>query len=415
MKRIYTPGKISIVKNVAVLIALFFSLMVSQGLKAQVLLTESFDGLTFVPVGWNNILTSGTNTWTRVTSGTFPTQATHSGAGEAKFNSWSANGGVRSMVTPALNFSIAGTKQVSFWMYKDNGYLSTADRVDVLINTVASTVGATTLGTVNRATNLSPTAGSNGWYQYTYTVPVCAPGQTTNCPTQTLTITVTAPSLVNDTNTALANVPKAGNLSTNDTNPAGSTYGQPAQQAGATLTVNADGTYSFTATAAGTYTYTIPVCAPGQTANCPTQTLTITVTAPSLVNDTNTAFANVPKTGNLSTNDTNPAGSTYGQPAQQAGATLHMIDFVTGQLFDWFVSGETAFNLIERLPAVVTGPPNTAGRDEMYTQIIKQFRKAWERNEKDGLDIAMEDISKHGEISASEITTIVEPETEITE
>jgi uncharacterized repeat protein (TIGR01451 family)/gliding motility-associated-like protein len=133
---------------------------------------------------------------------------------------------------------------------------------------------------------------------------------------------VTAPSLVNDTNTALANVPKTGNLSTNDRNPNGTTYGQPAQQAGATLTVNADGTYSFTATAAGTYTYTIPVCAPGQTANCPTQTLTITVTAPSLVNDTDTALANVPKTGNLSTNDTNPAGSTYGQPAQQAGATL---------------------------------------------------------------------------------------------
>jgi uncharacterized repeat protein (TIGR01451 family)/gliding motility-associated-like protein len=127
---------------------------------------------------------------------------------------------------------------------------------------------------------------------------------------------------VNDTNTALANVPKTGNLSTNDTNPAGSTYGQPAQQAGATLTVNADGTYSFNATAAGTYTYTIPVCAPGQTVNCPTQTLEITVTAPSLVNDMNTALANVPKTGNLSTNDTNPAGSTYGQPAQQAGATL---------------------------------------------------------------------------------------------
>jgi hypothetical protein len=48
-------------------------------------------------------------------------------------------------------------------------------------------------------------------------------------------------------------------------------------------------------------------------------------------------------------------------------------------------------------------------------EIIKQFRKAWEKNEKNGLDIAMEDISKHGEISASEITTIVEPETEITE
>jgi uncharacterized repeat protein (TIGR01451 family)/gliding motility-associated-like protein len=87
---------------------------------------------------------------------------------------------------------------------------------------------------------------------------------------------------VNDTNTAFANVPKTGNLATNDTNPAGSTYGQPAQQAGATLTVNADGTYSFNATAAGTYTYTIPVCAPGQTLNCPTQTLVIKVTGNAL-------------------------------------------------------------------------------------------------------------------------------------
>ena len=182
----------------------------------------------------------------------------------------------------------------------------------------AQQTGATL--TVNADGTYSFTATAAG--TYTYTVSVCAPGQTVNCPTQTLTITVTAPSLVNDTDTALANVPKTGNLSTNDTNPAGSTYGQPAQQTGATLTVNADGTYSFTATAAGTYTYTVPVCAPGQTANCPTQTLTITVTAPSLVNDTDTAFANVPKTGNLSTNDTNPAGSTYGQPAQQAGATL---------------------------------------------------------------------------------------------
>jgi len=59
------------------------------------------------------------------------------------------------------------------------------------------------------------------------------------------------------------------------------------------------------------------------------------------------------------------------------------------------------------------------GNSLVYTtkdgEIIKQFRKAWERNEKNGLDIAMEDISKHGEISASEITTIVEPETETQE
>jgi len=45
-------------------------------------------------------------------------------------------------------------------------------------------------------------------------------------------------------------------------------------------------------------------------------------------------------------------------------------------------------------------------------EIIKKFRKAWERNENGGLDAIMADISKHGENVASEITNTVEPETE---
>jgi hypothetical protein len=57
---------------------------------------------------------------------------------------------------------------------------------------------------------------------------------------------------------------------------------------------------------------------------------------------------------------------------QQAGATLHMIDFATGQLFDWFVSGSTAFALTERLPATVVGSPAAGTRDTMYTQIVKE-------------------------------------------
>ncbi len=57
---------------------------------------------------------------------------------------------------------------------------------------------------------------------------------------------------------------------------------------------------------------------------------------------------------------------------QQAAATLHMIDFVTGQLFDWFVSGNSAFTLIERLPSTVTGSPKRVGIDKMYTQIIDE-------------------------------------------
>jgi RecA/RadA recombinase len=59
------------------------------------------------------------------------------------------------------------------------------------------------------------------------------------------------------------------------------------------------------------------------------------------------------------------------------------------------------------------------GNSLVYTtadgEIIKQFRKAWERNENQGLDKAMEDISKHGEKTESGITTTVEPETESVE
>lgn len=57
---------------------------------------------------------------------------------------------------------------------------------------------------------------------------------------------------------------------------------------------------------------------------------------------------------------------------QQAGATLHMIDFRTGQLFDWFVSGSTAFALVERLPASVIGSPDGGTRETMYTQIVTE-------------------------------------------
>ena len=48
-----------------------------------------------------------------------------------------------------------------------------------------------------------------------------------------------------------------------------------------------------------------------------------------------------------------PNGDPYSATVlqgQQAGAVMNMVDFCTGQLFDWFVSGNTAFTLIERLP-----------------------------------------------------------------
>jgi gliding motility-associated-like protein len=158
------------------------------------------------------------------------------------------------------------------------GNVSTNDRVPV----------GTIYGQPVQITGATIIVGSNGTYTftatvagtYTYTVPVCAPGQTTNCPTEILVITVPVNKLVNDLTSAIVKVPISGSVATNDIVPAGTIYGQPAQLTGASITLNPNGTYTFTATVAGTYTYTVSVCAPGQTTNCPTQILVIVVTDP---------------------------------------------------------------------------------------------------------------------------------------
>lgn len=62
---------------------------------------------------------------------------------------------------------------------------------------------------------------------------------------------------------------------------------------------------------------------------------------------------------------------------QQAGVVLNMINFATGQLFDWFISDHQVFALVERLPSNVTNPlltptdPGYVGLDKAYTQIIR--------------------------------------------
>jgi hypothetical protein len=65
---------------------------------------------------------------------------------------------------------------------------------------------------------------------------------------------------------------------------------------------------------------------------------------------------------------------------QQAGVVMNVLDFCTGQVFDWFIASETAFALIERLPSVVTGNvanpdcgnATEVGLSKMYTQIIRE-------------------------------------------
>ena len=141
--------------------------------------TQSFDGETFAPLGWTNIKTAGTGNpgiWDRQTAGTSPTCSPHSGAAMARYNSFSLSSGTKGeLITPPINFP-ADNYRVSFWMYRDPGYSSSADLVNVYYNTTNSSVGGTLLGTVNRTMILAPAVGAEGWYQYVFNMPAGSAG-----------------------------------------------------------------------------------------------------------------------------------------------------------------------------------------------------------------------------------------------
>ncbi|NVO02715.1 MAG: T9SS type A sorting domain-containing protein [Bacteroidetes bacterium] len=146
---------------------------------SQTFISESFDGATFPPTSWANIPISGTYYFTRVTAGTYPVCTTHSGAGMACYNTYNIQQGNTSMlITPAINLSVLGgnTAQVSFWMYRDNGFATYTDSIDVYINTAANLTGANHLGRINRVRTLSPIQLTDGWYQYSFNIPISYTG-----------------------------------------------------------------------------------------------------------------------------------------------------------------------------------------------------------------------------------------------
>jgi large repetitive protein len=124
--------------------------------------------------------------------------------------------------------------------------------------------------------------------------------------------TVAVNILVNDIGVTYLNTALSGNVATNDVTSGTIAYSNATGAlAGATLTMNSDGSYSFTATAAGVYSYSINVCtSPATPPACPTTNLTITVTDPA--STTNPPVANTDSyvvlqaatlNGNVLTND----------------------------------------------------------------------------------------------------------------
>jgi hypothetical protein len=136
--------------------------------------SESFDGTTFAPIGWNNVKTAGTTLpgiWNRMTTGSNPACAPHSGAAMARFNAYSIQtGGKAELITPPIDVPDGGMYKVKFWMFRDSGYATKPlEVVNVYVNTSPTSVGGTLLGTVSRYYGFAPIeATANLWYQYSF-------------------------------------------------------------------------------------------------------------------------------------------------------------------------------------------------------------------------------------------------------
>jgi len=116
------------------------------------LLSESFDGVTFPPTNWGTTIVTGTTQgWSRETLGDIPTAIPHSGAAMAQFNSWFIfpNQSTR-LYTPLLDLTGQITPTLEFWMYHNTGASSENDRIQVQISTDGGVNYTTVLTTVSR-------------------------------------------------------------------------------------------------------------------------------------------------------------------------------------------------------------------------------------------------------------------------
>jgi hypothetical protein len=155
-------------------ITLFIAFAFALNSNAQ-LLTENFD----TALNWTIAHPTGTSTlagWSRATIGSAPSCSPFAGAGMAKFASYDvAAANAYSLTSPAIAFAGANYR-ITFKMYKDDGYPTDADNIKVYLNTVASSVGGTLLGTVNRSISLAPTVAANGWYSFSFDLPAATTG-----------------------------------------------------------------------------------------------------------------------------------------------------------------------------------------------------------------------------------------------
>ncbi|NTV13115.1 MAG: M6 family metalloprotease domain-containing protein, partial [Desulfobulbaceae bacterium] len=138
---------------------------------ADVVLNENFDSVTApaLPAGWQVILVSGSSnpTWQTNPATVHPAGvAAHSAPNLVYFNSYTAyTNATATLVSPAFNLTGVANGRVTFWLYRDTGYATTDDLVEVYLNTSSTLSGASLLGTAHRYDT------SAGWSRFEFPLP----------------------------------------------------------------------------------------------------------------------------------------------------------------------------------------------------------------------------------------------------
>jgi len=128
------------------------------------IITESFDGTTFPPAGWAQVDVNGTaGNWARSANTVHPANGgTHSGAGLAYFNSYSASSGSSTRLYTTSTYQVPASAtacELSFYMYHDGGYSTSADRIQPQVS-LDGTTWSNAGGAINRFN------GSTGWSRH---------------------------------------------------------------------------------------------------------------------------------------------------------------------------------------------------------------------------------------------------------
>ncbi|MCB2025081.1 MAG: IPTL-CTERM sorting domain-containing protein [Ottowia sp.] len=244
-----------------------------------------------------------------------------------------------SLCLPSPNQAICDTATVSIGVRPDavNDTGSTMANTPLSSSVAGNDIGVQPNSTFSKATDpahgtvtvnadgtyvYTPTAGYTGTDSFTYQVCLPSPNQTI-CDTATVNVTVFG--AVNDQVVTNVGTPVSGNAATNDLGvPANSTYTKATDPAHGTVTMNADGTYTYTPAAgySGLDSFTYQVCppSPNQT-HCSTATVSINVLA--AVNDQAVTTVDTPVSGNVATNDgTVPPGATFSKATDPAHGTV---------------------------------------------------------------------------------------------